>query len=81
MVVASMEVHHFPQRTAYVVFGILGIFFVTTNLSSEIAHRRMASDLERMGGNLKQLEKMSPEEAGEAVGKFLKGLEKSTQEQ
>ena len=80
MVVASMEVHRLPQRTAYVVFGILGIFFVATNLSSEIAARHMASDLERLGGNVKQLEKRSPEEAGEAVGKLLKDLEKPTQE-
>ena len=81
MIIASMEVHHLPPKTAYVVFGILGLFFVATNLSSEIAARRMASQFESLGGNLKQLEGMSPEEAGEAVGKFLKGLEKATKEQ
>ena len=81
MIIASTEVHHIPQKTAYVVLGILGVFFVVTNLSSEIAARRMASNLENLEGNLKQLEDMSPEEAGEAVGKFLKGLEKATKEQ
>ena len=81
MIVASMEVHRLPQRTAYVVFGVLGIFFLATNLSSEIAARRLASEVENLGGNLKQLEDMSPEEAGEAVGKFLKGLEKATKQE
>ena len=80
MMVASMEVHRLPQQTAYVVFGILGIFFLATNLSSEIAARRLAAEVEQIGGKVKQLEDMSPEEAGEAVGKFLKGLEKATKE-
>ncbi len=80
MIVASMEVHRLPQQTAYVVFGILGIFFVATNVSSEIAARRLATEVEKVGGSLKQLDDMTPEEAGEAVGKFLKGLENATKE-
>lgn len=80
MIVASMEVHRLPQQTAYVVFSILGIFFVATNVSSEIAARRLATEVENIGGSLKQLDNMTPEEAGEAVGKFLKGFEKATKE-
>ena len=80
MMVASIEVHQIPPKTAYVVLGIIGFFFVATNLSSEIAARRLAAQLEQFGGSVKQLEDMSPEEAGEAVGKFLKGLEKARQE-
>ena len=80
MIVASMEVHQLPKRTAYVVFGILGFFFVVTILSSEIAARRLASDFESLGGNLEQLENMPPEEKREAVGKLLKGLEKATKD-
>ncbi|MCA9472856.1 MAG: YIP1 family protein [Nitrospirales bacterium] len=80
MIVASIEVHHLPPQTAYVVLGIIGFFFVVTNLSSEIAARRLATEFEQYGGSVKQLEELSPEEAGEAVGKFLKGLEKSRQE-
>lgn len=36
--------------------------------------------MERCGDQLERLENMSPEEAGEAVGKFLKGIEKGAQE-
>lgn len=81
MIIASVEVHQVAQKTAYMVLGILGAFLILTNLSSEMAARRMAPELEKLGGTLEKLEDMSPEEAGEAVGKFLKGLEKATKEQ
>ncbi len=81
MMIASLEVHRIPKQTAYVVFGILGVFFTATTLSSEIAARRLATEVENLGSNMKQFENMSPEEAGETVGKFLKGLEKVTKEQ
>ncbi len=81
MIIASTAVHQLAQKTAYMVFGILGVFLITTNLSSEMAARHLASNLEKFDGNLEKFEDMSPEEAGEAVGKFLKGLEKATKEQ
>ena len=81
MITASTEVHQVAQKTAYMVLGILSAFLILTNLSSEMAARRMAPELEKLGGTLEKLEDMSPEEAGEAVGKFLKGLEKATKEQ
>ncbi|GJL49738.1 MAG: hypothetical protein NPIRA01_09650 [Nitrospirales bacterium] len=61
MIVATTEVHRLPQKTAFVVFGIIGIFFVSTNLSSEIVVRRMSSDIENAGTNLQQLEKTTQE--------------------
>lgn len=81
MIIASVEVHQVVQKTAYMVLGILGAFLILTNLGSEMAARRMAPELEKLGGNFEKLEDMSPEEAGEAVGKFLKGLERATKEQ
>jgi len=81
MIIASIEVHQMVQKTTYMVFGIFGVFLIVTNLSSEMATRHMASKFENVGGSFEKLEDMSPEEAGEVVGKFLKGLEKSTKEQ
>ncbi len=81
MIIASVEVHQMAQKTAYMVFGILGAFLIVTNLSSEMAARHLASEFENVGGSFEKFEDMSPEEAGEAVGKFLKGLEKATKEQ
>ena len=80
MIIASVEVHQMAQKTAYMVFGILGVFLIVTNLSSEMAARHMASEFENVGSSFEKFEDMSPEEAGEAVGKFLKGLEKATKE-
>ncbi|WP_447969903.1 YIP1 family protein [Nitrospira sp. M1] len=77
MIVATTEVHRLPQKTAYVVFGILGVFFITTNLSSEIVVRRMASELENAGGNLQQLEKMQLDGVGNMRGEPATGLEKT----
>jgi len=81
MIIASIEVHQMAQKTAYMGFGIFGVFLIVTNLSSEMATRHMTSKFETVGGSFENLENMSPEEAGEVVGKFLKGLEKSTKEQ
>lgn len=80
MIIASQEVHQIAQKTAYMVFGILGALLIVTNLSSEMAARHMASQFENVGRSFEKFEDMSPEEAGEAVGKFLKGLEKATKE-
>jgi len=80
MIIASQDVHQIAQKTAYTVFGILGALLIVTNLSSEMAARHMTSQFENVGGSFEKFEDMSPEEAGEAVGNFLKGLEKATKE-
>lgn len=81
MIVASIEVHQIKAQTAWTVFAVLGVILVITNISSEMASRRMAAHLDETGVNLEELEQMSPEEAGKAVGEFLKGFENATREQ
>lgn len=81
MVLASTNVHLIGQQKAYLVFGIIGLFLMAMNLSGEMAARHLAPQLEGMEGQLEKLEEMNPEEAGEALGKFLKGLEKAGQKQ
>jgi hypothetical protein len=88
MIIASTEVHGLNKRSVWIVFGILGLLMLFFNISGEIASRQMSSQLENMSKDFtgfgKQLEKlgnnddMTPEQAGKALGEFLKGLEQAT---
>ncbi|MBT8114399.1 MAG: hypothetical protein KJP04_03415, partial [Arenicella sp.] len=70
-------------------FGVLAAILLITGISGERAPRNMQHTIERslsesgLPGAFKDLEnldEMSAEETGEAVGKFLKGLEKAARE-
>ncbi len=79
---ASVEVHGITRQKAMVVFGILGALMMYSNYSSEQMARQMQERAENMNaqleGSVKDMENMTPEEAGKALGEFLKGLEQST---
>ncbi len=77
MFVATKEVHQLNEKTASMVFGIMGFILIVSNVTSEMAARRMATEFEKMGPAMKNIENMEPEEAGKMVGEFLKGLEKA----
>jgi hypothetical protein len=77
MFIATKEVHHLNEKTASMVFGIIGFILIFSNVTSEMAARRMAMEFENMGPAMKNIENMEPEEAGKIVGEFLKGLENS----
>ena len=82
--VASTEVHQLKEQTAKIVFGILAAIGVLFGISGEHASRNMQASFDRATEGLpramKDLENMSAEETGEAVGDFLKGLEKAARE-
>jgi hypothetical protein len=44
-----------------------------------MAARKMQGKVEALHEEMEKLEEMSPEEAGKAVGDFLKGLQKSVE--
>lgn len=73
LVNASTEVHLLPLQKSWIVFGAICAVLVFTSVSSQIAARRMVNKLETFQH---KIDKMSPEEAGQAMGEFLKGLEK-----
>ena len=82
MITASTEVHGRAQQTALIIFGILGGIALLWNLGAEHSARSMRahfSELENL--DVKGFENMKPEDAGKAVGEFLKGLEKGVQSQ
>ena len=85
MIIASVEVHHIKQKTAYIVFCILGIIGLLANISNEMAARRMATQAEDFaeefkgfGDKMSDPKDMTPEDAGRALGEFFKGLEEGS---
>jgi hypothetical protein len=80
LVIASTEVHGLEKRNTYIVFGILAGLAVISNISSEIATRKLVSGAEEISRQFKGFEdvdEMTPEQAGKAFGEFLKGLEEA----
>ena len=78
MTVATSEVHRLKRKTAYIVFGVLGVLLIISNISAEREGRRMASEQNTISEQLPGNEYKAPVEAGEAVDEFLKGFEKAT---
>jgi hypothetical protein len=78
LVNASTEVHHVQPKLAWIVFGAICVLFAISSISSQIAARRVAARLETLQQKMGQIDKMSPEEAGKAVGEFLKGVQEGT---
>lgn len=72
---ASVAVHGRPRRTAQIVFGILAVLMIISNIGRELAARQMRAHMEEMGSQFQGVEDMTPEEAGRKMGEFLKGLE------
>lgn len=88
MIQASIGVHGIEKAKAAKVLGILGAVLLVLQLSSEYQTRIYQERAEEMEDTLKSvteqmqqgLKDKSPEEIGESVGEFLKGLEKATKE-
>lgn len=73
---ASTEVHNLQARTSWIVFGAICAVLVLTSISSQIAARKAANRLQTLQNQMGDINKMKPEEAGKALGEFLKGMQK-----
>ena len=73
--------HKIKANVAYIVFGILALIGLILNVSGEYSARHFAARMEQLSHNMKDIDKMSPEEAGKAVGDFIKGMQNSQQQQ
>lgn len=85
LVEASIEVHGIQPRKAWVGFGVVCAVFALSSLSMEIAARNLGKSMEKWRkdssvNQMENLDQMSPEEAGKAVGQFLKAFGKATEE-
>lgn len=83
MALASIHVHGRSTNASWAVFGILGLVFAVMGIGAEKAGREIASSFENMSRQMDQKsgnpEEMTPEEAGKAVGDFLKGMQQMQQ--
>lgn len=77
MYIASVHVHDIKDSLAKIVFGILAALSILIGIGGESASRNFENHIEKLAKyeNLENLEDMTPEQAGEQFGKFLKGME------
>lgn len=78
MTAASTEVHRLKRKTAYIVFAVLGVLLIISNISAERESRRMAPRLKDISEQLSGNESRTPVETGEAVDEFMKGFQEAT---
>lgn len=81
LVTASVEVYRIEAKKAWMVFGIIAALLALTSISTQMAARRISGNLDQLQNTMKNVDKMSPEEAGKKMGEFLKGLEKGAGKQ
>lgn len=74
MVTASQAVHQLESQRAWTVFGIMFGLFILLNLNSQHMARNAEKQVEHFNRQMQQMENMTPEEAGRAMGEFFKGF-------
>ncbi len=81
LVTASVEVHRIESRKAWLVFGVLCAFMIMTSISGERQARNIEQKTDEFTKKLEEkMDDMTPEEAGRAVGEFLKGMQEATEQ-
>ncbi len=76
IVSASIEVHGIKQKIAWIVFGVLFGLLLLMNISATYSARHFSSEMEQWQKTSQDFDKMTSEEKGEALGKFMKGMQK-----
>jgi len=76
IVSASIEVHGIKSKIAYIVFGVLFGLLLLMNISAMYSARNFSSEMEQWQKTSHDFDEMTSEEKGEALGKFMKGMQK-----
>ncbi|MEA3486255.1 MAG: YIP1 family protein [Thermodesulfobacteriota bacterium] len=76
IVSASIEVHGIKSKIAYIVFGAIFGLLLLMNISATYSARHFSSEMEQWQKTSQDFDKMTSEEKGEALGKFMKGMQK-----
>ena len=76
VVTASIEVHGIKSKIAYIVFGVLFGLLLLMNISAMYSARNFSSKTEQLQRTSHDFDKMTSEEKGKAIGKFMKGMQK-----
>jgi hypothetical protein len=81
MIIASVEVHVLKERTAQIVFGIIGAIMALLGISNEYAARNMQQHFDQMSRQLSNdFGNQTPEQLGQSVGEFMKGIQNATRQ-
>lgn len=81
VVLASTEVHGVKAKTAWIVFGILTAISVMSSIRAERFSRNVEESMPNFMLNTgTPPEDMTPEEAGRAVGEFLRGMQEAAED-
>jgi len=75
MIIASIQVHQVKPKIALIVFGILGGLLVVGSIGSQFTAKRMEKQMDKFQSEMGKIDEMKPEEAGKAIGEFLKGMQ------
>ncbi|WP_291321536.1 hypothetical protein [Desulfonatronospira sp.] len=82
LVTASVKAHGIKPQSAWIGFWIICAIFVFASVSAEMAARKLSSEMQaweaemhERTGDLKRLEEMTPEEAGQAIKDFFRGMQ------
>ncbi len=88
IVTISIEVHAIKTRVAWAVFGTIAVVLAVLSLGAEIAGRKAADRMgaweqesRQMQEQVERMQDMTPEEAGRAMGDFLRGLQEAAERQ
>jgi hypothetical protein len=79
IVTASQEVHKLESQKTWIVFGIVFGLFALLNLNSQYAARNMKKEMKKYNKQMEQMENMTSEEAGRAMGEFFKGFNQGSE--
>jgi len=84
LAIASIQVHGLSPKLSWGVFGVIGLLLAFSSLSMEFTVRHLGSDMNAWSRQMEKkygnADEMTPEEAGKAVGDFLKGLQQMQQQ-
>ena len=78
LVNASTEVHRIAPKLAWIVFGAICAVFSITSISAQMTARNMQRRLGALQNQMGQINQMDPEQAGKALGEFMKGVQKGS---
>ncbi|MDR3570338.1 MAG: YIP1 family protein [Syntrophobacteraceae bacterium] len=78
LVTASKEVHNLQPRLSWIVFGAICAILSIASINAQITARNMAKRLGAAQNRFGQINQMKPEEAGKALGEFMKGVQKGS---